>query len=116
MGFVPRRHVIVGSTFQRSPELFLLNAAPLLEEERHVCSRALLSDVEDPRSVHLSSTSATLAANNDPVQPSKIQLTEVFEQRFDGKEPQRRWGFLYLGDPRNAELLILDARAPPDVS
>ncbi len=44
--------LVPGSALEEAPSLLLVGAAPLFEEEGHLCVTALVSDVGDPVEVH----------------------------------------------------------------
>jgi|ERR1700691_5826849 len=112
----PLGKLIVGFAVQFSARTFLVEPAPLLEEERHVSSYTLVAYGDHPFPFHGSSTSSTLAADYDPVNASQLKPSYVFQQRLDGKETHRCWRRLQIWDSCQTVTLVLDADAPPNVS
>lgn len=74
------RHVVPRSAVQLSARPFLLHAAPLLEEERHIGCLTLVSYVHHPSGVNRASSGAGLAADDDPIDIREIEPMEGPEQ------------------------------------
>src|SRR4051794_31623751 len=68
--------------------LALSYAAPLLEEEWHFVTLALVADGKDPRLGNRTGARTAFAADNYPVDPTQIELPEVFEQWFDREKSE----------------------------
>ena len=73
---VCQRYGIVRFAFEFSPGLFLVDPAPLLEEERNFGLFAFLPDVRDPIFFHRTRTGAGLAADDNPVDFRQVQITD----------------------------------------
>ncbi len=65
---------------QLASKPFLLEAAPLFEEERDFGMMALFADTLDPICLHLSSARSAFTTDNHPIYPTEIDLTNVFQQ------------------------------------
>ena len=68
-----------------------------------------------PFCLHRPGPVAAFAADNHPGDPGEVDRAEVFEERLDGKEPDRRRGVPQVLDAREPVSAVLDAHAPPDV-
>src|SRR3990172_10498142 len=66
------RHFVPRSSVENAPRLLLVRPAPLLEEERHAGAPTLVSDGRNPLRIHGTSARARLAADDHPVDASKI--------------------------------------------
>src|SRR5262249_52364289 len=77
------RKLVVGAAVKAAAGLVLTSATPLLEEEGYPLCAALTPNVDYPRSKHRPGVGATLAADNDPIDATKIHLTKIRYQRLD---------------------------------
>jgi hypothetical protein len=68
---------------QPATSLLFLDAAPLLEKERNLRLAALLPNIVNPPRFHFSGTWATLASDNNPVDPSQINFSYVLKKRLN---------------------------------
>src|SRR5260370_37563807 len=109
------RHFIVGTAVQGTAVLLLLDAAPLLEEELHALVLALLPNRLDPGLIERSGARAALAADDDPLDPIEVQLSDVLQERLDREESHLRRRRLEVLHTRQAVPPVLHADAPPDV-
>lgn len=108
-------HAVVGLAVERSSELRLLHAAPLLEKEGDFGAAALIAEADDPVAVQGASAVAAFAADDDPVDVGEVEGAEVFEEGFDGEEGGMGASGAEVIDAGEAKLAIFDADAPPDV-
>lgn len=82
------RHLIPCASVERSARLFLVDTAPLLEEEPNTGVEALISDVTDPLRVHWPGARSGFAAHYYPIDAAQIELGKGPEKRLDGQELQ----------------------------
>src|SRR5438094_267399 len=71
--------LIVCMSVETTSGFAFMDAAPLLEEERHSCDSALVSQRHHPYGVHGASTGSALSAHNDPVDSGEINSAKIFE-------------------------------------
>ena len=105
--------VVVCLAVEFSASLALMDAAPLLEEERDSASLALIPKRQHPFLLHRPGTRPALTADDHPVDSVKADLAWVLQQWLDGQEPDSGWGLLKMLDPNEAVGLVLDANPPP---
>ena len=89
----------------------LLDATPLLEEERNTGGRALVANASRPRQLHRTGARATLPTNDDPVDRAEIEGTNVFEEGLDREKSRSRYRAAKAIDPRHTILSIFDGDA-----
>jgi hypothetical protein len=77
------RKLTVRPPIQLASGFLFPNAAPLLEEERHLHSSALSPNAANPIRGHWTRAWPALATDNDPVNALDVHLAKVFEQGFD---------------------------------
>src|SRR5579883_1170282 len=80
-------HIVEGTAIELAPRFGFPHAAPLLEEESNLCGFALLADAMNPAGLHRAGAVAALAANDYPVNPVQLNLSEILQQRLDRQEP-----------------------------
>src|SRR5262245_21593096 len=83
------RQVVMNHAVKRSPGDGLLDASPLLEEERHCLISTLIADRSNPIWIDRASTFPTLASGDYPVDTVEIQMTEVLKQGLNRQKPHR---------------------------
>src|SRR5271166_1333033 len=66
-----------------SASLALMDAAPLLEEERDLASLALIPKRQHPFLLHRPGAGPALTADDHPVDSFQVDLAEVFQQTLD---------------------------------
>jgi hypothetical protein len=72
------REFVVRAAVKAAAGLVLTSATPLLEEEEgYPLDAALTTNVDHPRSKHRPGVWATLAADDDPIDATKIDLTKI---------------------------------------
>ena len=108
IGAAPRRAVVGDLEDAREP------LTPLLEVERDAGRLALVADRPGPIRVHGPSVRAALATYYCPIDSGQVELSEVFEQRLQGQEADRRRGLPQMDDAVLAGP-VLDAGANPDI-
>jgi len=106
---------VVRAPVQTSPASCLVNATPLLKKENRTLGLALLLDRVSPGGLHGPGAVAALAADDHPVNAGEVDAAEVFEERLDAQKAHHRWCSTQVLDARDAEVLVLDAHAPPYV-
>ena len=109
------RHRVIRPAIELPAGLAFSNTAPLLEEERDAGILTLVADAANPFSLHRPGPVAAFPADNHPRDPGEVNCAEVFEERLDGKEPDRRRGVPQVLEAREPVSAVLDAHAPPDV-
>src|SRR4029453_565160 len=107
------RAVIKGAVIQQTAGLFLLHAAPLLEEKWNPCVFALLPDRLYPILFHGPSTRTAFSAHDHPMNSGKVDLSEILQQRFDGKKANGCGRGPQVVDARQSVLSIFNAAPPP---
>ena len=100
---------------QLSPMPALLNPSPLLEEERHPRRAALVTKRDYPFALHWPGAWTTFPADNHPIDPSKVDASEVLQQGFDREKAHGSGSVSEQRNPRQTVLPVLDADSPPDV-
>src|SRR4051812_33773352 len=65
-GIPRRRHRVVGPAIELAAGEALVEAAPLLEEERDACVLALVTTASNPSALHRPTPVSALPADNDP--------------------------------------------------
>jgi hypothetical protein len=78
-----RWHFVVGRPVQNATRLAFPYATPLLEKERNASVFTLTQNVQNPLFFHRPGSRAAFSANDHPVNPSEIDLFEVFKKGFD---------------------------------
>src|SRR5208283_3246863 len=106
---------VVSLAIEFSASLALMDAAPLLEEERDLGSLALIPKRQHQFLMHRPGAGPALTADDHPVDSFQVDLAEVFQKRLDGQESDSGWGLLKMLDPNQAVGLVLDANPPPYV-
>ncbi len=106
---------VVSLAVEFSASLALMDAAPLLEEERDLGSLALIPKRQHPFLPHWPGAGPALTADDHPVDSFQVDLAEVFQKRLDGQESDSGRGLLKMLDPNQAVGLVLDANPPPNV-
>ena len=86
------RHRVIRPAIELPAGLAFSNTAPLLEEERDAGILTLVADTANPFSLHRPGPVAAFPADNHPGDSVEVDRAEVFEERLDGKEPDRRGG------------------------
>lgn len=84
-----RRYLVPGFAVERTAVLFLVDAAPLLEEEGHTGGQAGVADVRGPFGLHGSRAGARFTSNYDPVDALQIYIWNGTKQRLEGYELYR---------------------------
>ena len=85
------------------------------EEEGNADGVALIAEAPDPFRVHRPGAGAAFAADDNPVDVAEVYGAEVFQEGFDGEEPDVAVGGSKGIDAGQAVLLVFDADTPPDV-
>ena len=85
------REFVPDSPLQPAASALLEDTAPLLEEERYLCSMALVTNVENPVLVHWTSPGPRFAADDNPIDPFQGKVGERPEERFERQEPDCCW-------------------------
>jgi len=106
---------IVGPSVQPSTGLVLLHTTPLLEEEGNILTAALPENGKHPFLFHGPCPEAALAANYHPIDPTQIELSEIFEQRFDGQKPHPRGSLSQACNARNPISSVFNAHTYPNL-
>ncbi len=73
------RQLIISCTVQQSSITLLQCTAPLFEEEANVLTTTLSENLVNPTLLQLSSSPATLASNNHPIDTLKRELSQTLE-------------------------------------
>ena len=68
------RHLVPGTPVELASGSALEDAAPLLEEKRDTRCSALIADVKNPGSFHGPRSRPRLAADDDPMDPTQIEI------------------------------------------
>ena len=68
------RHFVPGTPVKLASGSALEDAAPLLEEKRDTRCSALIADVKNPGSFHRPRSRPRLAADDDPIDPTQIEI------------------------------------------
>src|SRR5262245_16319298 len=79
-------YLVPCSPLQLTACLFLVGTAPLLEEERHLGSFALIANVEHPFLAHRPGAGPRFATDDDPVDVLQVEIRYRPQQRFDRQE------------------------------
>jgi hypothetical protein len=87
----------------------------LLEKEGHTDPAALVAEGEDPLLPHWTRSGAAFAADDHPVNPAQIKITEIFQERLNRQEPHRCRRLAELVYARQSIPPILHAHPQPDV-
>jgi hypothetical protein len=69
---------IVAFAFETSPGFGFAYAAPLLEEEGDLALAALIAQGQSPLFLRNSGTSSTFSADDHPIDPVQVQLSNIF--------------------------------------
>ena len=93
---------------------FLVCSAPLLEEERDICGKALVSNIGSPFGQHWSCAGAGFAADNDPIDAFEIDVWNWAQKRLKGNELDdgRRFSEVVYAEPA---IRILHSDAHPHI-
>jgi hypothetical protein len=89
------------------------NTTPLLEEEGHLFSTALVSNGEHPFLLHASGTGSAFASHNYPMNAFQVHSTKVLEQRLHGQESSMGVRTPQIINAGQTVLSILNAGSPP---
>src|SRR5262245_41028602 len=73
------RELAISPAIECSPRFALVDASPLLEEKRHASFLALVFYSSNPLCRHRPSTRPTLATDDYPVNPPKVDVSKVLE-------------------------------------
>ena len=97
------RHRVVSSSVKDSTSTGFANASPLFEEKWHARDSALFTDGDDPLPLHCAGTVSAFAPDDYPMNSREVNLSQVFKQRFDGKETHRGGAFLEMFNSGNSK-------------
>jgi hypothetical protein len=107
-------HLVPGSAAERPPRLFLVPAAPLLEEKRNPRTSTLIPHVDRPIRIHGTSLGTRLASNNHPVDAFEIEVAQRPEQWLQREELDHRFRRPKVINARKVRV-TLDADTHPDI-
>ena len=79
----PSRVLVPHAAVEDAVGLLLVHAAPLLEEERHRLSDALVAERERPLGLHRPRAGSGFAADNGPVDVCQVKTSCVREQGLE---------------------------------
>lgn len=74
----------MGLPLEHSAGLGFVNPTPLLEEKRHSLTPAMVAQFENPLRLHRASPSTAFTADNNPMDPVKIDRPKTLQQRLHG--------------------------------
>jgi hypothetical protein len=80
------RHFVPHAALEETASGLLIEAAPLLEEERDAGPTTLVTNLEHPTLFHRSCPGTGFTSNDDPIDPLQIQIRQPAEQRLKGQE------------------------------
>ena len=101
--------------FEHASARFRCPAAPLLEEERDSLTLTQIPDLKHPTSFHRACIGATLAADDDPRDSFKVEISHRLQQRFYGKKTNRNRSLLEVSNSASRRV-IFNGHAAPDMS
>ena len=109
------RKLVVSSALEAAAGFGFADASPLFEEKGDFALAALISQGEDPLFLHRPGACSAFSADDHPTDAAQVQMSNVFQKRFDGQKANSGARRLEIGDARDAVFLVLDADTPPDV-
>ncbi|CAD5253912.1 hypothetical protein BOSE21B_100046 [Bosea sp. 21B] len=86
----------------------------MFEKERYAGLLTLVADLTDPFRVHWTGTGATLASDDNPIDPIEVQRPDRPNQRLDRQEAGTGRRVLKVSNARFAGT-VLDGYATPDM-
>lgn len=78
---------VMGPVIKLMPGRACLDTTRLVEEGGDAVRGALVANRTDPGGFHVPGAGAALAAEDHSVNSGKVEGAEVFQEGFDGKEP-----------------------------
>jgi hypothetical protein len=109
------RHPVIYAPPQSAARDPLVDPTPLFEKEGDARGAALQSDIPHPIRVHEPGTRSRLAADDDPVNPFKVQIRQGAEEGLERKELDVRHGDPLEGSSspyRQTEIVDVCCRDP----